>query len=509
MPRVLVAECMQETSTFNPIPARFEDFDVARDGAIITYHRHAATEIGGALSVFAHHDDVEVVPTFSARAVTSGGALAAEDWGRIRRAFVEPLKTAPDVDGVYFCFHGAMVSADEPDPEGALLADTRDILGEDVPIVVSFDLHGILTERILRHADAVVVYHTYPHVDFYETGQRAARLLIRLLEGEAAPATARVFVPALVRGDELMTATGRFGEVVRAAMEVECGPGGHSAGMFIGNPFTDVPALGTNSLVVTDDPARSAREALSLAEQFWEMRHHLHAFLTPLEESVRIAHEVLGTGTVILTDAADATSSGASGDSVAVVTALLESGYRGRILAPVVDAPAAIAAMNAGVGEKVKLTVGGALDPERFTPLFVTARVRLLSDGRFYEESHGTEWQGGDTAVLELVDAPVTLVVTSRPVSLYNRSLFLAHGQDPTQFDAVVVKSPHCQPHFFSEWAARVANVDAPGSTSADLKSLGHIRCSRPMFPLDPEVTFTPHAEVYQRSRYKTYPEER
>ena len=507
MTRIIVAECMQETSTFNPVPFRFDDFDVSRGDAILAYHREAATEVGGALAVFAAQADVTVVPTFSARAITSGGVVAATDWHRIRDQFRASLAAVAEADGAYIVLHGAMVAADEPDPEGALLGIARETLGEQLPIVVSMDLHGVLTDRILRLADAVVVYHTYPHVDFFETGQRAARLLLDVIGGKVAPATARVFIPALARGDELITATGRFGEVVRAAADVERGQGGLSAGMFIGNPFTDVPALGSNSLVVTDDPMHSAREAERLATRFWAMRHELHAPLTSLADAVSRAHQTLGSGTVILTDAADATSSGASGDSVAVVAALLGSDYAGSVLAPVVDAPAVRSAMKANAGDTIRVSLGGTLDPARFRPLTVDARVRMLSDGRFWEESHGTEWSGGPTAVLELAEAAVTMVVTSRPVSLYNRSLFLAHGQDPTRFDAVVVKSPHCQPRFFSDWAAKVVNVDTPGATSANLRSLGHTRCHRPMFPLDDDVTFTPAVEVYQRPRYLSGPE--
>jgi microcystin degradation protein MlrC len=93
----------------------------------------------------------------------------------------------------------------------------------------------------------------------------------------------------------------------------------------------------------------------------------------------------------------------------------------------------------------------------------------------------------------------IVIVTTSQPVSLYDRSLFLAHGQNPEWFDSVVVKSPHCQPQFFSDWAERMVNVDAPGSTSANLKSLGHKICARPVFPLDEGVTFTPRAEVFRR----------
>jgi microcystin degradation protein MlrC len=84
-------------------------------------------------------------------------------------------------------------------------------------------------------------------------------------------------------------------------------------------------------------------------------------------------------------------------------------------------------------------------------------------------------------------------------VSLYDRSLFLAHGQDPARFDAVVVKSPHCQERFYKAWAAALVNVDAPGATSANLRSLGHTRCLRPMFPLDPREF--PYALVFARNK--------
>jgi microcystin degradation protein MlrC len=400
------------------------------------------------------------------------------------------------VDAVYFALHGAMASENEDDPEGYLLAETRKILGEQIPIVVSLDLHGVLTDRMLQHADAAVMYHTYPHVDFYETGGRAARLLLRILRREVNPVSAAVTIPALIRGDELITETGLLGGIIRAAKAVEGSPSGLVAGMFIGNPFTDLPGLCSRSVVVTDsDPARAEREAVKLAEDFWRVRERLQASLTSLEEAAQIAKTT--TGTVILTDAADATSSGASGDSNAILRALLEQEYQGRALIPIVDPPAVRAAFAAGVGNTVRTQVGGALDTRRFQPVPIEARVRMLSEGRLRSESHGDQWYAGDTAVLQA--GAITLVVTSRAVSLYDRSLFLAHGQDPTQFDAVVVKSPHCQERFYKAWAARLVNVDAPGATSANLKSLGHTRCARPMFPLDDKVEFSPHAKLFRR----------
>ncbi|MAS37313.1 MAG: microcystin degradation protein MlrC [Anaerolineaceae bacterium] len=496
MPKILIAECKQEVSTFNPQLSHYADFDISTGDDILNVHRGLPTEMGGVLAVFEAEPDIELVPAYSARSITSGGTLGAADFRRMADEFLAAVRAAPAVDGVYFSLHGAMASEDEFDPEGYLLAETRKIVGEQVPLVASFDLHGIMTDQILQHCDAITAFHTYPHVDFYDTGVRAARLLLRIMAGEVKPIIAKVEIPALVRGDELITATGLFGQSIRATQAIEQMPGGLAAGMFIGNPFTDVPELRSNSFVITDnDPVTAERAALKLAADFWEVRERLQSALVSLEAAVDVAMRTTDV-TVIFTDAADATSSGASGDSNALLRALREAGYTGRTLIPIVDPLAVEAAFRAGVGAQVETTVGGQIDP-RYEPLPITATVRLLSDGDFINESHGSVWHAGNTAVLE--SGNDTLVVTSRAVSLYDRSLFLAHGQNPQHFDLVVVKSPHCQPHFFTEWAVVNLNVDAPGSTSANLRSLGHTRCARPVFPLDENITYTPQAKRFQR----------
>lgn len=498
MPRILVAECKQEVSTFNPHASTYADFDIRHGQTLFDYHRTVGTEVGGVLAVLEKTPGVEAVPTYGACFITSGGALAPAAWSRIEGEFLEALRQAPPADGVIFCMHGAMAGPAEWDPEGKLLEEARKILGEEIPIVVSLDLHGILTERMVQHADAIVAYHTYPHVDFFQTGSRAARLLLAILSDGVKPVTAVVPVPALVRGDELITETGLFGRVIDRAKEIETGPGGLSAGMFIGNPFTDVPSLQTYAFVVADgDAALAERGALELATEFWGHHERMVVPLVSLDEMVGIVTGHAGGGTLGLVDAADATSSGASGDSNAVVGALLDAGYRGRLLAPIVDAPAVEAAFKAGVGGTVFTTLGGRLDPARFRPRPVQARVRLLADGRFRSESFGEEWHAGPTAVLEAGN--VTWVVGSRAVSLYDRSFFLAHGRDPRRYDGVVIKSPHCQHHMYADWCKRMINIDAPGSSSANLPSLGHTRCPRPIFPLDARVPFTPTAKLFTR----------
>ncbi|MEZ4870092.1 MAG: M81 family metallopeptidase [Caldilineaceae bacterium] len=498
MPRILVGECKQEVSSFNPVASSYADFEVSVGAELLAYHRGIKSEMGGALSIFDQDASLEIIPTYSARAITSGGTLDAASFQRIASEFLAQMRNAPPADAIYLSLHGAMSAEGEPDPEGYLLHKLRQIVGEEIPIVISLDLHGILTARMLQESNAIVAYHTYPHVDFFETGVRAARLLLQILAGAVKPVTARVYIPALVRGPELITATGRFGQIIRQAQQMESATAGLAAGMFIGNPFTDVPDLATNSFVVADsDVAWAKAAALELAEHFWRVRAELYQPLITLEEAVATAQSLVDQGTVVFVDAADATSSGASGDSNAILRGLAASGYIGRALLPLVDPQAVAAAFAGGIGAQIQVTLGGRLDPARFTPLPVTATVRMLSDGEFNSETSNWPWHAGHSAVLQV--GQHTVIATSRPVSLFDRALFYAHGQNPQRFDVVVVKSPHCEEHMFAAWAKAMLNVDVDGSTSANLPRLGHTQCRRPIFPLDQEVTFIPQVEVYQR----------
>lgn len=507
MRRILIAECKQEVSTFNPHLSGYDDFGIRFGRDLIEYHQSVKNEVGGALDVLQTLTDVEIVPAYSAFFITSGGTLADDAWQRISHEFLEEIsraKATGPLDGVYFCMHGAMASQNELDPEGYLLQESRKILGESIPIVVSLDLHGILTDRMLEHADAIVAYHTYPHIDFFETGQRSARLLLNIIDGMARPVTAKVSIPALVRGDELITATGLFGESIRLAQKVETGNGGLSAGMFIGNPFTDVPSLQTYSFAITnDDPDSAAKAALDMAAVFWKNHEKMQVPLLQLADlPAKLAdRKAMGrSGTVALVDAADATSSGASGDSNAILKVLLAGNYRGRTLLPIVDAQAVAKAFQAGTGQSITTNIGGTLDKGRFQPIEIKAKVRLLSDGTFRSESFGELWHAGPTAVLEAEN--FTIVTSSRAVNLYDRSFFYAHGQNPKQFDAVLVKSPHCQKHMYKSWCDEMILIDAPGSSSANLPYLGHQRCPRPIFPLDSHVEFHPEVKFFSRRKY-------
>jgi microcystin degradation protein MlrC len=493
MSRILIAECKQEISSFNPVICTDDSFTTNTGEALFAYHNGIETEISGALKVFQTRPDLTLIPAYGARS-TSAGPLAQESFDRIAQAFLEAIKqNASNIDACYFAMHGAMGATQELDPEGYLLQETRKIIGPNIPIVLSLDLHGILTARMLTHSNGLALYHTYPHVDFANTGERAAKLLLRILDEQVKPVVARVRIPVLVRGNELITETGVFGQSIRYAQQLEKQDDVLAAGMMIGNPFTDVPELCTQSVVVTNNnPELAKREALQMAHDFWSRRSQMQPQFTTIEEAIAQAKK--RKGPFIFTDAADAPSSGAPGDSNAILAELIKHNYQGQALVPIVDAPAVQKAFEAGVGQSITVELGGTLDT-RFPPVQIDATVEMLTRGHYLSESWGNLQNAGPTALLK--NDHYTLVVHSRSISIVDRSIFFAHGQNPKHFDVIVVKSPHCQYHFFDEWAEENFNIDVPGATSANLKTLGHTICQRPMYPLDEGVTFDPQIELY------------
>ncbi|MDQ3560167.1 MAG: MlrC C-terminal domain-containing protein [Pseudomonadota bacterium] len=164
------------------------------------------------------------------------------------------------------------------------------------------------------------------------------------------------------------------------------------------------------------------------------------------------------------------------------------------IIPAIAHAAAAKAAHEAGVGAEIKVRLGGSVD-RRFTPMEITATVETLTRGVGRYETWPGVYNAGLTAVLAFDN--FTLVVISRPVALVDRSLYYASGIDPEKFDLIVIKSPHCEYRMFDAWVEKNFNVDAPGATSANLKSLGHSICQRPVYPLDENVSFEPKPVRY------------
>ncbi|AWT60474.1 MAG: hypothetical protein DF168_01688 [Candidatus Moanabacter tarae] len=483
MKRVLIATFTHEVGSFHPMLSKYEDFNHLWGKDIIKAFGEGTSTTTGVIEVLKTRKDIEIVPSYAAWMDTTGGLVQTAALERMISELLEAVEGESNIDGVCLCLHGAMAGEAEDDPEGRVVQGVRKHVG-NVPLTAPMDLHGIITERMLEGINAISFLHTYPHVDGRETGQRAAKNLLGIMDGKIKnPVTARVKIPLLARGNELITSTGRFGEAMRICQEIEASPGGIAAGVNIGNPFTDVPDLRSNAIVTVDgDQAWANEEALKLARFMWDNRNLWFADLTSMKRIVLKAEEQ--EGLTVCGDPADSTASGSSGDSNEILKGLLKYGYKKRALIPIVDAPAVFEAFKQGVGSRIKVSLGGTIDKERFIPLEVEVYVRALTDGVY--SNSGLSACAGRTATFHLNQH--TVVVSEKPASTTCSAFFLAMGEDPLDYDFVIAKSPNGFRIFYEQFASEIVYADVPGSTSADVTTLPYKNAPRPMYPLDKET---------------------
>lgn len=484
MKRVLIATFTHEVGSFHPMLTTYDDFNKLWGQDILDAFRGGGATTSGVIEVLDERDDIEIVPTYAAYPNTTGGLVETAGLEKMIADLFEAVEGESNIDGVVLCLHGAMAGVDEHDPEGRVVEGVRKHVG-DVPLTAPMDFHGIMTDKLIEGVDAISLLHTYPHIDGRQTGNRAARNVLRMMDGEFKnPVTGRVKIPLLARGNELMTATGKFGEAIRKCQEIEASPGGIAAGVNIGNPFTDVPDLRSNAIVTIDgDQARADAEALELAKFMWENRNLWFADLTPMRKIVEMSEAQ--DGLTVCGDPADSTASGSSGDSNAILKGLLDNDFKKRALIPIVDAPAVAKAFETGVGSTFTVQLGGTVDSERFTPLEAEVYVRALTDGAYGGEG-GVPAQAGRTATFKLKQH--TVVASEKPAGTTSSTFFLAQGEDPLKYDFVIAKSPNGFRIFYEKYADQILYADVPGSTSADVTTLPYKLAPRPMFPLDKDV---------------------
>ncbi len=471
---VTVVGLKQETASFNPAPTTLEDFDVVEGAAAARALAGTRTEVGG---IIAGAPGAGFELRFGTIGwALSGGPVRSSAWHLLADRILADVERY-DSDGVLVVLHGSMVTPDDEDPDGTLLGLIRDRVGER-PVVATLDLHVVLTDAMLDHADVLVPFHTYPHTDHAETGGRAVRALRRVLDG-ALPVTALARLPLLARGDELLTDSGLLGQWVATCQALER-EGALAAGVQVGNPFTDVSALSTSVLLTTDgDEATAAGAVRELAGRIWRARGRLRADLTPVPDAVASS---AGPGLTVLADQADATSSGSSGDSPTLLRELVRTGGGRPALVPLVDAPAARLAFAVGVGGRADFRLGGSID-HRHEPVSMPATVLRLYPDSVFEYEDGIPGRAGDTAVLEYDG--VQVLVTSRAIWFVGQRFYLAHDMHPDAARVVVVKSPNgFRPHY-AAIADRIIVTDGEGATSAALDRLPYRNVTRPIEPLD------------------------
>ena len=485
--RIAIGQISQESNSFVSALAEIDLFrnSYLHEGDELFQLASSDTEIAGMLAV-CQEEGAEVVPLIATRSV-SGGPLSDECYGTLKSKMLARLRASGSVDAVLLSMHGSMLAESEDDTEGDGLAAIREIVGDAIPVVLTLDLHANVTPTMVQHASVIVAYEHYPHDDARDTGERAARLLFRVLSGEVRPAMALAKVPMHVSGCEGQTfGDGPMVHLTKRAREIEQEPNILSISCFHVNPYQDIPGCGSGAVVITDgDVDLAGILARDFAEEFWVRRHAFIPELLTVEQAVERGRAITG-GPVLLVDNADCAGGGAAGDSAAVLREMLRLHSQERSHLMVVDPAAAEACAAAGIGSEIRVSLGHRIDPIWGEPLAVSGCVSHLSDGRFRYDGGmfgGTMASMGLSALIEIGE--IRLLVMSKPTYDWADEQFRSVGLLARDAKFIGVKNPMNYRFAYRGIAKAAFIVDTPGPTPAIVHSLPFERIQHPIFPFE------------------------
>lgn len=459
-PRIAVGGIYHETNTFAVGTTALDGFAAYQYFVGDDLRRLAATrsETGGFLTAL-ERAGATSVPTTYAAAVPSA-TVAHEVYERLRDGILAAIADQP-VDGVLLTLHGAMVTDGSPDPDGGLVRAVRDLIGPDVPLAVTIDLHANVSAAMVEGTQAVVAYDTYPHVDMFERGQEAADLLLEVLRTGRERHVVHRKLPFMTAPGMQATDGDPMRDLVALAHRLER-EAGVQVSLAPGFSYADVDCVGF-SVVVSGDDARTATQAADEMAAAVDDAKERFVYGALSVAQACAAAQVAQDRPVILVDAADNIGGGAPGDGTAILQEWLRTGGRG-LVTTIADPESVAVCVEAGEGATVRLRLGAKTDDQHGEPVDVTATVQRLTDGRYRHlgsYNRGYEVSMGRTAVLDV--AGNTVVVSELKAMPFDAQQLVSQGVDPAAADAIVVKSAIAWRAAYGDVAGEVIEVDTPG----------------------------------------------
>jgi len=411
------------------------------------------------------------------------------------------LNAALPLDGVYICAHGAGLTTEEDDPEGVLFEAVRHIVGANVPVVASFDLHANVSDRMVQLIDAFIGYRTNPHLDMRERGAESAAVLRELLTGTTTERV-RVRLPIVPPTVTLLTAAGPYAEMIALGQRRQ-GPEIINVSVMGGFAYSDTAKNGLTVVVTARNVAarttRSAADKLAreIAQYGWDNRARFYPKLTPLDKAVELA---LAAGqdktrpALAFADVADNPGGGGRGSTMFLLRAFAEAGVEGALFGIIYDPELAAEAHRHGLHYNFTAHFNRAETTNFSEPWSAPARVAALSDGNCVGRRGiyaGQRLALGPCAALAI--GGLTVVVVSHRLQCADPIFFEMMGLDIRRARSIAVKS---RGHFrggFDEFftPSQIVEVDLPGLTSPMLARFRWTRLPRPVIPLDEGVQFS------------------
>lgn len=493
--KLVIAQMKHETNTYSPVPTPLSRFAHATEAppegaAAIAAYRGTGSAIGAFIEL-AEAAGAEFVVPIAASAWPSG-PVDDRAFDHIAQRICAAV--AQGCDGVLLDLHGAMVTQSHEDGEGELLRRIRAV-APSVPIAAAMDMHTNLYDAFAQQVQVIAGYQTYPHVDMFETGQRAGRALLAQLQRKAKPTMAWGRQPMLPHVMRQGSDDSPNRELQARCKEMES-QGALCATLFVGFPNADIEYAGLSAVVITDnDPALARRWCDELLEMAWSQRAKFVYTVQPLAESIAQAKALAaakpaGSGPVVLLDHSDNCASGGTMDTMTVLGAILDAGLEDVAAFAIFDPQAVQQMIAAGVGNKVTLSLGGKLDMPAIglkgEPRTVSGTVRLVCDGEY--RNYGPMARGelndmGPTAVLDT--GKVKIVVISNHVEPHDLAAFTAVGIAPERRRFVMLKSRIHWRAGLRTLAHAVVECAGTGVCTSDYATLAFKRVRRPIYPVD------------------------
>lgn len=495
--RIAIGSVVHEANTFRPEVLDWDEVQsnpLLLDEEVIAKAGTLETAINGFLAA---GTDAEWVPLISSALPGGAGRLSLRAFEGLREAFVSRIARAEKLDACLLSIGGGMV-VDHPDLEdadGHLLTAIRDALPQGCRLGVALDMHANVTGRMLDAADVMLAYQTFPpHWDKHEIGKRIGELVIAAVGGEIDPVMALARPPMLLQPESQDTLRPPMKDLLARAARSREQYELLAVSLVAGFGWCDVPEAGTSVIAIADgDHAAAQQAANDLALDWFERREAFHAPHVPILEAAARAAAHQGSKPLLLCDHSDNVGAGGAGDSTELLAALLAREAKDVAYATVCDAEAVERCEGAGVGSELSLELGGKRDPLHSGPLAVHGRVKSLSDGLYVNS--GRVWPGkqghlGRCAVVAI--GGVDVIVSERPSGAIDPAVLTSNGLNPGACNAIVIKSHIFGPKSYGDLVADHVVVAGTGWASSDFTNFTYRRLRRPIFPLDPDVTFSP-----------------
>ena len=492
--RIGLGGLWHESNTFNPQSMTLDDFTRGdkifshwlRGKEIVDKFQHEENHTGGAVKALLERADVEIVPLVCA-GTTPGGPISDQAYERLLNDMLTAIGDAGKLDGLVFANHGAMVTESIKDADGDMLKNVRNLVGPDIPISVALDFHANISRDVISHADIVVVYKRYPHIDRHETGYKAAELLAKTVAGEIMPQMAFIKLPIMPGLLKQLTEQEPMKSINNMLYAAEDESDILSCSLAGGFPYADVPQASSSIIAISNgDKTQAESCARRIAETYWNRRHEFKNELISPEEAVSAA-ALEKDGPVLLVDTGDNIGGGTPADGTLLLRLLYERNMPGVVI--IHDPSAVNSCIKAGIGEDITIAIGGKFLTVQGGPVKVSGRIRTLFEGRYFET--GIPDQGLPESfhpMALLIADNLKIILTTHRLIPEELAQLRAMGVTPEEEKLIVVKAAVAWREFYGTIAKRVFLVATPGYTSINPNHFKFRHLTRPLYPLDEEV---------------------